>query len=218
MLLRQESGPDHEDHSFWTARTSRVCCAAAWCPPANCPRSTASARISSPNSIAARVPHELAPPCRLKKSSFSKTTPSSAATWNNCCASSVTMSPSTGTIAGARELMERDTFDLIFLDVRLPDGEGTDLLREMQAHPGKTAGRHGHRVRLRRIRRGMHAQRRVRLHAQALLGGPIAGHPQERRRISTNSSRSTPISTTPRRTNRLRIAQAKARPWKICAN
>jgi len=44
---------------------------------------------------------------------------------------------STETIAGARDLMAKDTFDLIFLDVRLPDGEGTDLLREMQALPQK---------------------------------------------------------------------------------
>ena len=43
----------------------------------------------------------------------------------------------TGDLAGARELMARDTFDLIFLDVRLPDGEGTDLLRELQSQPEK---------------------------------------------------------------------------------
>ncbi len=42
-----------------------------------------------------------------------------------------------GTLAGVRELMERDTFDLLFLDVRLPDGEGTDLLRELQSQPQK---------------------------------------------------------------------------------
>jgi len=42
-----------------------------------------------------------------------------------------------GTLAGVRELMERDTFDLVFLDVRLPDGEGTDLLRELQSQPQK---------------------------------------------------------------------------------
>ena len=42
-----------------------------------------------------------------------------------------------GTLAGARELMERDSFDLIFLDVRLPDGEGTELLIELQSHPQK---------------------------------------------------------------------------------
>ncbi len=42
---------------------------------------------------------------------------------------------STGTIAGAHELMAKDTFDLIFVDVRLPDGEGTDLLRELQSRP-----------------------------------------------------------------------------------
>jgi DNA-binding NtrC family response regulator len=41
------------------------------------------------------------------------------------------------TIAETRELMARDTYDLIFLDVRLPDGEGTDLLRELQSQPQK---------------------------------------------------------------------------------
>src|SRR5277367_5045369 len=44
---------------------------------------------------------------------------------------------STGTISGAHELLAKDTFDLIFLDVRLPDGEGTDLLRELQTRPQK---------------------------------------------------------------------------------
>ncbi|HEY3914432.1 MAG TPA: sigma-54 dependent transcriptional regulator [Verrucomicrobiae bacterium] len=44
---------------------------------------------------------------------------------------------STDTIAGARDYLARDTFDLIFLDVRLPDGEGTSLLRELQAQPEK---------------------------------------------------------------------------------
>src|SRR5271165_5033072 len=43
----------------------------------------------------------------------------------------------TGTIAGAHELMAKDTFDLIFVDVRLPDGEGTELLRELQSRPQK---------------------------------------------------------------------------------
>jgi DNA-binding NtrC family response regulator len=43
----------------------------------------------------------------------------------------------TGTIAGAHELLAKDTFDLIFVDVRLPDGEGTDLLRELQSRPEK---------------------------------------------------------------------------------
>jgi DNA-binding NtrC family response regulator len=44
---------------------------------------------------------------------------------------------STDTIAGARDYLARDTFDLIFLDVRLPDGEGTSLLRELQSQPEK---------------------------------------------------------------------------------
>ena len=43
----------------------------------------------------------------------------------------------TDTLAGARELLAKDTFDLLFLDLRLPDGEGTDLLRELQTHPEK---------------------------------------------------------------------------------
>jgi two-component system, NtrC family, response regulator AtoC len=43
----------------------------------------------------------------------------------------------TGTIAGAHEYLAKDTFDLIFVDVRLPDGEGTDLLRELQSRPSK---------------------------------------------------------------------------------
>ncbi|MHC1765488.1 MAG: sigma-54-dependent transcriptional regulator [Verrucomicrobiia bacterium] len=36
------------------------------------------------------------------------------------------------TIAAAHELLAKDSFDLMFVDVRLPDGEGTDLLRELQ--------------------------------------------------------------------------------------
>jgi DNA-binding NtrC family response regulator len=41
------------------------------------------------------------------------------------------------TLAAAREALARDTFDLIFLDLRLPDGEGTELLRELQSQPEK---------------------------------------------------------------------------------
>src|SRR5271156_6738613 len=44
---------------------------------------------------------------------------------------------SADTIAGAREILAKDTFDLIFVDVRLPDGEGTELLRELQTRPEK---------------------------------------------------------------------------------
>jgi DNA-binding NtrC family response regulator len=43
----------------------------------------------------------------------------------------------TGTLAGAHEILAKDTFDLIFVDVRLPDGEGTDLLRDLQSRPQK---------------------------------------------------------------------------------
>jgi DNA-binding NtrC family response regulator len=37
-----------------------------------------------------------------------------------------------GTLAEAEELVARDNFDLAFMDVGLPDGEGTDLLRKLQ--------------------------------------------------------------------------------------
>lgn len=42
---------------------------------------------------------------------------------------------SVGTIEGATELLGKDNWDIIFLDVRLPDGEGTELLRQLQQRP-----------------------------------------------------------------------------------
>jgi DNA-binding NtrC family response regulator len=41
------------------------------------------------------------------------------------------------TIAEAEEYLNRDNFDLIFLDVRLPDGDGTELLKALQLRPQK---------------------------------------------------------------------------------
>jgi DNA-binding NtrC family response regulator len=41
------------------------------------------------------------------------------------------------TIAAAQEYLGKDTFDIVFLDVRLPDGDGTDLLKALQARPQK---------------------------------------------------------------------------------
>ena len=40
---------------------------------------------------------------------------------------------STGDLKGARKILSRDYFDLVFLDLRLPDGDGTDLLEEITA-------------------------------------------------------------------------------------
>jgi len=40
-----------------------------------------------------------------------------------------------GTIAAAQEYLGKDTFDIVFVDVRLPDGDGTDLLKQIQASP-----------------------------------------------------------------------------------
>lgn len=41
------------------------------------------------------------------------------------------------TIAAAEEYLSRDTFDLLIADVRLPDGDATDLLRRLQTRPSK---------------------------------------------------------------------------------
>jgi DNA-binding NtrC family response regulator len=41
------------------------------------------------------------------------------------------------TIAEAQEYLDKDNFDVIFLDVRLPDGDGTDLLKLIQQRPQK---------------------------------------------------------------------------------
>lgn len=41
------------------------------------------------------------------------------------------------TIAEAQDFLNRDNFDLIFLDVRLPDGDGTELLKAIQQRPQK---------------------------------------------------------------------------------
>lgn len=42
---------------------------------------------------------------------------------------------SVSTLAAAEEYLGKDNFDLIFLDVRLPDGEGTELLKSLQSRP-----------------------------------------------------------------------------------
>ena len=41
------------------------------------------------------------------------------------------------TIASTQELLAKDTFDLMMVDVRLPDGEGTELLQQLQLRPQK---------------------------------------------------------------------------------
>jgi DNA-binding NtrC family response regulator len=42
---------------------------------------------------------------------------------------------SAATLATARDYLSRDNFDLIFMDMHLPDGDGIDLLKEMQTRP-----------------------------------------------------------------------------------
>jgi DNA-binding NtrC family response regulator len=41
------------------------------------------------------------------------------------------------TLAAARAFLNKDTFDLIFMDLRLPDGEGIELLKQLQSRPQK---------------------------------------------------------------------------------
>jgi DNA-binding NtrC family response regulator len=43
----------------------------------------------------------------------------------------------TSTIAVAREFLSKDNFDIIFLELRLPDGSGAEFLKEIQARPQK---------------------------------------------------------------------------------
>jgi two-component system, NtrC family, response regulator AtoC len=44
---------------------------------------------------------------------------------------------SASTIAEAQDLLSKDNWDIIFVDIRLPDGEGTDLLKQIQSRPQK---------------------------------------------------------------------------------
>jgi DNA-binding NtrC family response regulator len=44
---------------------------------------------------------------------------------------------SASTIAAAQELLGRDNFDLMIVDVRLPDGDGTELLKQLQSRPSR---------------------------------------------------------------------------------
>jgi len=41
------------------------------------------------------------------------------------------------TIAAAQQYLSKDNWDLVFADIRLPDGEGTELLRELNSRPQK---------------------------------------------------------------------------------
>src|SRR2546427_6812573 len=44
---------------------------------------------------------------------------------------------SANTLTAAQELLNKDNFDLMIVDVRLPDGEGTELLKQLQSRPVK---------------------------------------------------------------------------------
>src|SRR5437867_13421386 len=42
---------------------------------------------------------------------------------------------SAGSLAQAQEYLDKDNFDIMFLDVRLPDGDGRELLKSLQSRP-----------------------------------------------------------------------------------
>ncbi len=44
---------------------------------------------------------------------------------------------SASTIAQAQEILNKDNFDLMIVDVKLPDGDGTELLKQLQSRPVK---------------------------------------------------------------------------------
>src|SRR5437763_17147833 len=44
---------------------------------------------------------------------------------------------SANTLTAAQELLNKDNFALMIVDVRLPDGEGTELLTQLQSRPAK---------------------------------------------------------------------------------
>src|SRR5664279_4883576 len=43
-----------------------------------------------------------------------------------------------GTVAEAKTFLEREPYSLCLTDMRLPDGEGLDIVREIGAHYGET--------------------------------------------------------------------------------
>ena len=45
---------------------------------------------------------------------------------------------SVSSLAAAEDMLNRDNFDLVFLDVRLPDGDGTQLLKRFNQLPDST--------------------------------------------------------------------------------
>src|SRR5580658_2071794 len=116
---------------------SRLSCDAAWFHRANCLRSTGSALILWPISTAAKVYHEEHASMPIEKIIVLEDDLIVRRNLEQMLRQQRYDVAAVGTIAAARELMAKDTFDLIFLDVRLPDGEGTDLLRELQSQPEK---------------------------------------------------------------------------------
>src|SRR5580658_740708 len=116
---------------------SRPSCVAAWFRRGNCPRSTVSALISWPISTAAKAWPDAPASMPIEKIIVLEDDLIVRKNLEQMLRQQRYDVAAAGTIAVARELLAKDTFDLLFLDVRLPDGAGTDLLRELQAQAEK---------------------------------------------------------------------------------
>jgi hypothetical protein len=86
---------------------------------------------------------------------------------------------SASTIAGAQELLGKDNFDLMIVDVKLPDGDGTELLSATPAASGQTAGGDDLGFWNGGPGGGMHEQRAIHLPDQAVFPEQLAVTPQE---------------------------------------
>ena len=58
-----------------------------------------------------------------------------------------------GTIKAAEKYLEKDPFDLVFMNLRLPDGDGTTLLNKISKKPGHPSNSYDDGLWNRRVRR-----------------------------------------------------------------
>ena len=113
-----------------------------------------------------------------------------------------------GTIGAARDALRGQRFDLCLTDMRLPDGDGLDLVRHIAAMGRRPARRGDHGLRQRGERGGRAQGRRVRLRLEAGRAR-AAAHPDPVRLIAAGPLRRGAQRAAPARGER--PAQAGAR-------
>ncbi len=72
-----------------------------------------------------------------------------------------------GDVTTARKLLKNEAFDLCLTDMRLPDGDGLDLVAWIQENRSQRTCRRDHCPRQRRVRRPRIEARRLRFRFQA---------------------------------------------------